>query len=253
MNSNVELIDLCHRILEDRQLTEEEVRALHDWLHAHPDSWKQWPASVLIDPVHAALEDDHLIIGELGRIANVLFNIECEWSAKRTDELIEEAIRAFDMKTPLMPTIPLEVPVADGSNGLKVDLAQHQCSCSEWSSQRGRHPSGHIGRCCKHVARAFLNIIPEHGWPDWFQALISDCELRGRGTHADDDWAVISIESNHLLASSGTAGWSSVFAPAKIGKYQRFSYSWRDRRWSYGIQPPHSATIAAALHQRFGY
>lgn len=248
-----ELISLCQRIMEDRALTDEEVQQLHDWLHAHPESWKEWPASVLIEPVHAVLEDGGINEKELYRVANCLVAIESEWSAKMARQIIHQAVQAFDTSVPELPALQLNVPVRSPSEEwtFEVDLASHQCSCSDWSGQRDSHPVGHIGRCCKHVARAFLTAVPQKGWPDWLQALFVDCDWRGRGTCPEDQWSIVAIRSRPILVSSGKRGWSNVFAPAKSGRYERFGYSWSERRWSYGILPPEAPTIATALHQCF--
>lgn len=253
--ANLELISLCHQILEDRTLTDQEVRLLHDWLHAHPDSWKEWPASLLIEPVHAVLEDDQLNVHDLNRVANALFAIESEWSARLAEEIVEEAIHRFDTRLPQMPAVNVvvTVPGGTGEEQFEVDLSEHRCTCAEWTANRKSRAPGHIGRCCNHVARAFLTVSNRRGWPDWFQALIDDCELRGRGTQPEDDWAIVTIQSRNILVSSGQSGWSNVFAPARSGKYQRFGYNWSARRWSYGIVPPNAETISAALHQHFGY
>lgn len=253
--ANLELISLCQQIMGDRAITDQEVRLLHDWLHSHPDTWKQWPASLLIEPVHAVLEDDQINVRELGRVANALFSIESEWSTRVAEQMVREAIHSFDTRLPQMPRVGMTVPIPDpvGATRFEVDLDEHRCTCPEWSSLRKVRQPGDIGRCCNHVARAFLSIATQRGWPDWFQALIDDCELRGRGTQPEDEWAIVTIQSRNLLASSGKSGWSNVFAPARSGKYQRFGYSWSDRRWSYGIVPPNGETIAAALHQHFGY
>jgi mRNA-degrading endonuclease RelE of RelBE toxin-antitoxin system len=62
-----ELIALCEGILDDAEVTVDEVRHLADWLAAHEEARRAWPGEVLTVPVQEALLDGKINKTELAK------------------------------------------------------------------------------------------------------------------------------------------------------------------------------------------
>lgn len=249
---NTDLIALLNSILDDRELTDKEVFELASWLEAHPETHNEWPATILLEPVRKVVADGRVNKTELARIAKILLKIEAEWSSRLAAKFAEEAAESFDTSIARLPRLVVTVPIESFSSDeiYHVDLDLHTCTCPDWFGTRRQHHIGHLGRCCKHIVKAFMQFEPPGGWPAWLQCLFQDCEHRGRGTHPQEHWAIIRIAEHDVLVSSGEQGWSNVYVPFG-GDYERFGYNWQERRWAYGMAPYRSATIARAIHGYF--
>lgn len=249
-----ELIELCRRITEDGDLTGDEIYLLTEWLNAHPEACDEWPGSLLVAPLQQVWADGKVNRTELRRIGKLLFEIEAEWAERYVRAPASEAAESFDIFSAVLPSIDVQIQVPSESvdETYVVSLAQHSCNCPDWLAWRSDFPPGNLGRCCKHVVRAFLSVQPADAWPGWIGAFLQERSERGRGTHPREDWFVIQTPLSPILASLSETEWCNVFALNRT-KYTRFGYNFHEDRWSYGIAPPNDATIRQAIRRRVGH
>jgi hemerythrin-like domain-containing protein len=52
-----ELLVVCESILEDGELTYDELYRLADWLNSHHDACLHWPGNLLVEPLQKAGSD----------------------------------------------------------------------------------------------------------------------------------------------------------------------------------------------------
>ena len=85
----------------------------------------------------------------------------------------------------------------------------------------------------------------------WFQALLDDCFLRGRGTDPVDDWVLAEVsKSKPALISGGPGEWCAVFV-AEDNDYERFAFNRMNGRWSFATAPAISKSIERTSQEYF--
>lgn len=251
-DESFELIALCEQILEDSEVTADEVAKLGTWLAAHEEMRRTWPGTVLAKPIEDVLLDGKVNKTELRKVATLLRRVQKEWVARR-DEKVKQAAaekaaaaaQAMDLSQPLLPSIAITLHVkshSDDSLVYTVDLAGPACSCQDWVGTRNSLPRGNLTRCCKHVLDAYSRVRPMNGWPSWLDAFLEN----GWKPHPDKQWFVVSIGADFALISSGGNEWADAFTP--VGrKHQRFGFNILDRRWAYGREPEGARQIERVL------
>lgn len=249
---SAQLIALCESILEDGEVSVDEVRRLRDWLDQHENERACWPGEIIADPVHAILADDRVTKTELRKVGALLRRVHREWVARRQESARQEAIATtartlseLDLSLARLPSIPQTLRVRSHTEKdlvYDVDLTGPSCSCPDWTTQRSHLPVGDLSRCCKHVFDAFARTRPSDGWPEWLEAYFA----QGWRPHPRTRWKVLNISGRFVLASTAPVAWANVFAPV-ASYYQRFGYSVVERRWSYGEEPDGAFYIANAI------
>jgi hypothetical protein len=246
--SSAELIGLCEEILDDAELTVEEVRSLGAWLGIHEEARHEWPASEIAPVVQQALADDKVTTTEMKLIASRLRRVLKEHGRQRAaaaemaaHERTAEALASFDASRPDLPAIPVSLKIRSQTQGgvlYDVDLSGPSCSCPDWTIYRARLPKGSPSRCCKHVISAFEQLRPPHGWPAWLAGFFAF----GWRTHPNRRWFLL----GDSLCSVGGNDWCEVFAK-EDDEWARFGYSIPEQRWSYGNEPRAAQRYERAL------
>jgi len=251
-NESFELIALCEEILDDEEVTVDEVCRLGDWLAAREEARRTWPGEVLAAPVQEALLDRKVNKAEIRRVSGLLRRVQKEW-VKRREELVQQAAieraasaaSSIDLSLALLPSIPVTLRVKSHSEETvmyDVDLSGPSCNCPDWRGARSQLPKGSLTRCCKHVLDAFGRLTPAGGWPGWLGAFLE----QGWKPHPGKRWFILRLGSHFGLSSVGGNDWSDVFSVVG-GGYQRFGYNIAEQRWSYGNDPPQADEIAKAI------
>jgi hypothetical protein len=251
-DTSAELIALCEEILDDAEVTIEEVRRLGDWLAIHEAARHAWPGKELAAPVQEALLDGKITQTELRRIAALLRRVEKQWVKQRQEAVQQAALeramaaaQGMDLSCALLPMIPVTLPIRSHSDKAviyDVDLSGPSCACPDWRGGRNQLPRGSLSRCCKHILDAFGQLRPAHGWPGWLGAFLE----YGWKPHPTKRWFVVRDGSHFVLASVGGNEWSDVFA-IDGEEYQRFGFNVVEQRWSYGRFPSTAAIIERAI------
>lgn len=252
MNPTDRTIAFLRNLTADGLLTAEEVWSLADFLNKNKSCRSEWPGNLLAPMLESTFDDGAANEEEMEILASTITSIEQEWSAKHQPQSGTEMVAKNPLKAQqaAMPSIEvsIKIPAKRSDEVYVVSLQQHTCSCPDWR-QRQIWPATHPGRCCKHVAHAFAKT----GKPmePWFQALLDDCFLRGKGTDPVDDWLLLSIaKSKPALLSGGPGEWCSVFVPENKG-YEKYAFNRIDRRWSYGTIPALSPEIERTIREHF--
>jgi hypothetical protein len=247
------LIGLCESILEDGEVSVEEVRRLGQWIQENEAARRTWPGEVLTQPVQDVLLDGRVNKAELRKISVLLHRMQKEWAARWQEKVQQDAIaraasaaNELDLSYAWLPSVPVTFQVMSHSERgvvYHVDLAGPSCDCPDWKSNRRTLPPGDLTRCCKHTFDAFGRVRPGTGWPGWLDAFLE----QGWRPHPQTRWLVLEVSDRLVLASTAPIEWANVFAPSSAG-YQRFGYSVAERRWSYGVEPDGAVQIAKAIH-----
>ena len=251
-NESFELIALCEDILDDDEVTVEEVNSLGDWLDSHEEARRSWPGEVLAAPIQEVRLDNKVNKTELKRVAALLRRVQKEWVRRREEAVqlatVEKATAAskrLDLSVAVLPSIPVTVQVKSHSDRkllYDVDLTGPSCSCPDWRGKRSHLPTGSLTRCCKHVLDALGQVQPVDGWPGWLGAFLE----HGWRPHPDKRWFVVGSSPDFSLVSTGGNDWADVFSMVN-DRYQRFGYNVSERRWSYGQSPTRATEIAKAI------
>lgn len=247
-----ELIALCESILEDDEVSVEEVRRLGQWLKENEDARRIWPGEVLAQPVQEVLLDGRVNKAELRKVSVLLRRIQKEWAARWQQKVQQDAIakaaraaNELDLSRARLPSLSVTFQVMSHSERgvvYDVDLTGPSCNCPDWKSNRSAIPLGDLTRCCKHTFDAFARVRPSAGWPEWLDAFLE----QGWRAHPQTRWLVLEASGRRVLASTAPIEWANVFAPGTTG-YQRYGYSVAERRWSYGVEPDGAAQISKAI------
>jgi hypothetical protein len=247
-----ELLSLCESIIEDGELTYEEIYQLAEWLNHHEEACHCWPGNQLIAPLQKVWADGKITKTEAREIARLILRVQKE-SAKREaaralTTALERAItlsRSFDPTEARLPLIPFSTSVksrTDKGVTYDVDLQGPTCTCPDFRTFRHRWPVAHLTRCCKHVLSVYQQLEPSTGWPGWLRAFVNVSWT----PHPKQDWMVVEVASALVLISTAPDGWANAYV-SESGPYDRYGYHVRDDRWSYGIEPPKSDRIRHAL------
>jgi len=251
MNPTQKTIGFLRTLTADGFLTTEEVWSLGRFFKDDESSQNVWPGNLLVPMLSSAFDDGQLTEEEMEVLASTIGSIEQEWVAKHPTIANErEPANPLVVSQPTMPRVDItfEMPAQREEQAYVVNLLHHTCSCPDWR-QRQIWQTGHPGRCCNHIAHAFVRT----GKPmePWFQALLDDCFLRGRGTDPVDDWLLAEVpKSKPALISGGPGEWCAVFM-AENKDYERFSFNRVNGRWSFGTAPAISKTIEKTIHEHF--
>src|SRR2546422_3110981 len=69
---SAELLALCEAILEDDEVSVEEIQSLGEWLTEHEVARRSWPGEVLAPPIQQVLLDGRVNKTELKKITALL-------------------------------------------------------------------------------------------------------------------------------------------------------------------------------------
>jgi hypothetical protein len=254
-----ELLLVCDSVIEDGELTYDELYQLAEWLNSHREACAHWPGNLLVEPLQNAWADGKITKTEARQFARLLVQIckeaakrEVEQQAANATEMASQAARTFDLTRPNLPTIPFATSVKSRTTRTTfydVDLNGPTCTCPDFRSYRSKLPTRHLTRCCKHIFDAYAQFEPPDGWPGWLDSFLGVRAV----PHPHQKWRVITIGQGWLgmrtalvLISSAPNDWANVFAPEN-GLYDRYGYNVSKHRWAYEIEPPQSEKIRKAV------
>jgi hypothetical protein len=250
MTPTQKTIGFLRTLTADGLLSSEEIWSLGKFLNENETSVEVWPGNLLLPMLGSAFEDGHLNEEEMDVLASTISSIEQEWATKNPHLHPPGPPGPLPVNPPQMPRLELtmEMPSSREEKAFVINLMQHTCTCPD-SHQRKVWPVAHPGRCCKHMANAFSRT----GKPmePWFQTLLDDCFMRGRGTDPVDDWLLAQVPKvKPALISGGPSEWCSVFVAENKG-YERFAFNRVTSRWSYGAAPTLARAIESTIHEHF--
>lgn len=247
-----ELISVCESIIEDGELSYDEVYQLAEWLNNHQEDCFEWPGSLLVKPLQDAWADGKITKTEARQLARLIQQIRKEWGKRQEEqafasasEMAKEAVRHFDLTQPRLPTIPFTAKIkshTDKRVTYEVNLSGPSYTCPDWRKYRNQLPPSHLSRCCKHIFDAYSQFEPPQKWPGWLRSFFDLAWT----PHPQEQWAVLHVDSGLVLVSNAPKGWANVFASDR-GPYDRFGYSVIEDRWAYGIEPPNGDRISKAV------
>jgi hypothetical protein len=247
-----DLVAVCESILEDGEISGDELYRLAEWLNDHREACFHWPGDLLVKPLQDVWADGKVTKTEMRQIGRLLVRICKEWAKRLAEAAFEHAAdtaaqlaHAIDLSQPRMPAIPFVLRVKSHTDTgviYDVDLSGPSCTCPDWRSKRYALPQAHLSRCCKHVFDAYGQVEPEDGWPSWLGAFLD----LSWTPHPQQDWMVLRIGRGFVLASTAPTGWANVYAE-EGGIYDRFGYNVFEDRWAYGMEPTGSDRICRAI------
>lgn len=250
-NAN-ELVAVCESILEDGEISGDEIYRLAEWLNDHREACFHWPGNLLVKPMQEVWSDGKITKTEMRLISRLLVRIRKDWAKRqveaaveRAGEAVEQIVDAIDLSQAWIPPIPFVLRVKSHTDKgviYDVDLSGPTCTCPDWRSKRYSLPRGHLSRCCKHVFDAYGQIEPERGWPGWLGAFLDV----SWPPHPLQQWMVLRIGGGFVLASTAPTGWANVYAE-EGGACDRFGYNAIEDRWAYGMEPTGSDRIRRAI------
>jgi hypothetical protein len=247
-----QLVAVCDSILEDGEISGDELYRLAEWLNDHREACFHWPGSLLVKPLQEVWADGKVTKTEMRQIGRLLLQVLKDWANRQAEAAFQNAtntvaqiVRSIDLSQPRMPIIPFVIRVKSHSERgvlYDVDLSGPTCSCPDWRSKRRALPQGHLSRCCKHVFDAYGQLKPLGGWPGWLDAFL---ELSWT-PHPQHEWMVFQVGRGLVLASTAPTGWANVYVE-EGGTYERFGYNVSENRWSYDMEPAGSERIRRAI------
>jgi hypothetical protein len=258
MNVSDELLRLCHAMTDDGELSGDEVWTLANWLNEHPQATAQWPGDRLAHVLQDVFANGELQVNELFQVAECIQEIEEEEARRalnsRPSMLIPEDESAPPQETelPLLPSAK-EIVSMDCTTEAReqtVDICDHTCTCEEWVKERSVFPPRHVKRMCKHVAKALLEHKESLAYDDLIGCLIETCVRRGRGTTIGGEYIAAAPPAGVALLSHAEKEWVNVYA-MNGSKYERFTYSLQDKRWSFGQTPKDSLALRNFIESRW--
>jgi hypothetical protein len=246
-----ELIRLCESILQDGEISSDEVYELSQWLNDHREACFQWPGDQLVAPLQSAWDDGKINKTELRTIAALLRRILKDWAKYQTEVSLEyaadfadEILSSLNVYEPRLPAIPIVIRVKSyTTKGIlyDVDLTGPSCTCPDWRSHRQEFPAGHLTRCCKHVFDAYSRFEPQLGWPSWIGAFLNV----SWPAHPKQEWQVLAWPEPVLISNAPNL-WANAFVPDNAS-YERYGYNVVEQRWAYGMAPDRSFEIIQAI------
>jgi hypothetical protein len=251
MDDTQKTIAFLRTLTLDGLLTAEEVWALGKFFNDNPACTREWPGDVLAPMIGSAFDDESINEEEMTLLAETISSIESEWLSRNPGLAeSEEYAGPYSTRPALVPVIDARVDVTSPREDASyvVGLKEPICTCPDWQT-RSELPQQNPGRCCKHVAYAFVRTGKV--FEPWFQALLDDCFAYGRGLTPSRDWLLVQIpEQKPAVITSGPNNWCNVLAPTAEG-YQKFAFNPEERRWSYGEAPKNSGSIEKAIRAEF--
>ena len=247
-----ELLGIIEAIVEDGELTADEIYGLAEWLNDHKEAWYHWPGNLLVEPLQAIWADGKLTKTELRQMARLLGSIRKEASKRQSQEALgnarayaEDCARNFNPDAPQLLLIPFSFKIrseSDPGEYYDVDFNYPTCTCPDFRSLRRKLPLGHLTRCCKHIMKTYAQMEPDSGWPVWLEPFLGN----GFPPHPEQEWKLLPADSFPTLISSAPHEWANVFVWDQ-GAYDRYGYNIHEDRWSYSIAPPNSRMIAKEI------
>lgn len=251
MDDTQKTIAFLRTLTLDGLLTADEIWALAKFFNDNPACTRVWPGDVLAPMLSSAFDDDAINEEEMTVLAETISATESEWLSRNPSLAeSEEYAGPYTTRPALVPVLDarFDVPSPREDTSYVVSLKDTACTCPEWQT-RAVLPEQNPGRCCKHVAHAFLRTGKV--FEPWFQALVDDCFAYGRGTPPSRDWLLVQVpEQKPAVITAGPNTWCNVLAPTSDG-YQTFAFNSEERRWSYGEAPMNSGAIEKAIRNEF--
>jgi len=249
-----DLVSVCESIVEDGEISGEELYRLAEWLNDHREACLCWPGELLVKPLQEVWADDKVTKTEIRKIGRLLIRIRKDFAKHQVEVAVEQAAdyaaeiaNSIDLAEPRIPSIPIVFHVkshTDKSMVYEVDLSGPTCTCPDWRSNRYSLARGHLSRCCKHVFDAYGKVEPEGGWPGWFGAFLDE----SWAPHPLQEWMVLKLGGRFVLASTAPKAWANAYVE-QDGSYDRFGYNLIEDRWAYGMEPPGSDRIRRAIRE----
>jgi hypothetical protein len=256
-------VALCGEILDDGEITPEEVLELGEWFKNKPGAENGWPGEILKLPVLAVCEDKKVNKTELRKISRMLGTVAVEIPQRLNDARLNEirqqnlakvsaAIKSFDLSSPKLPQIGVQFKVGsqtDDRMKYTVGLVGPTCNCPDWKNRRDDLPGGHPSRCCKHIIEAFNLLRPKGGYPGWLDPFFG-CNWR---PDPHMEWATLRINGIPALVSSAAdRGWANAYVRSGAS-WKRFGYNVHEQRWSYGIAPDAGEQLALFIQNGLSF
>ena len=108
----IELVTLCESIVEDGELSGEEIYGLAEWLNNHRAACFLWPGNLLVQPLQEVWADGKVNKTELRAISRLLLRIRKDWAkrqkqeaADRMSEFVSATAMNFDLQSTQLPSI----------------------------------------------------------------------------------------------------------------------------------------------------
>jgi hypothetical protein len=102
-----ELLLVCESIIEDGELTYDELYRLADWLNNHHEACHHWPGNKLVEPLQNAWADGKVTKTEARQIARIILQIRKEAAKREAAEAFAQAVEvasqtvcSFDLTAP---------------------------------------------------------------------------------------------------------------------------------------------------------
>jgi hypothetical protein len=113
-----ELLLVCDSIIEDGELTYDELYQLAEWLNGHREACGHWPGSLLVEPLQKAWADGKVTKTESRQVARILLQIRKEAAKREADHLAAQAVeiasqtvQTFDLSRAKLPAIPFSARI----------------------------------------------------------------------------------------------------------------------------------------------
>ena len=82
-----ELLTICDSIIEDGELTYQELYQLAEWLNGHPEGMRPLAGSLLVEPLEIAWADGKITKTESRQLSRLLLQIRKEAAKRDADHL----------------------------------------------------------------------------------------------------------------------------------------------------------------------
>jgi hypothetical protein len=113
-----ELLLVCGSIIEDGELTYDELYQLAEWLNGHREACAHWPGNLLVEPLQNAWADGKITKTEARQFARLLLQIrkeaakrEAEQQVAQAVEIAAQTIHTFDLSRAKLPAIPFSTRI----------------------------------------------------------------------------------------------------------------------------------------------
>lgn len=256
-----ELFAYCDAILEDSEVSVDEVYGFAEWMNANPTACDHWPGNVLVGPLQAMWADGETTETELRSFAKVLTGLQKERQRREREQATHEAqseqqdrvasaVLKFDPSLPWIPPIAAvlsEKSQSEVGRSYRVDLGSQTCTCPDWVGNRDGRSLGSPARFCKHMLSALGRVSPNTDWPDWLGFLTDHAYRISPRSRV----GVVRVPGGVVLVVVSDGDWCDVIAPDS-GGYGRFGFNRSQHRWSYGEAPDGARAIRNAIKELVG-
>ena len=136
-----------------------------------------------------------------------------------------------------------------------VNLEDMTCTCNDFYEIRTNFPKYDIRRFCKHIRYAISKRGLDNQLPEYAQYIFNDPY-----SYKLKQYFIIKQINGHevVLGFIPDNEWINIYSRRKkkndmpginTGKYQRYGYNYREKRWSYGIAPDRARNIKMFLKE----